>query len=435
MWSNLGNTIGSSLVSYAQQKEEAPRRALADRATKLGVENAELQQAALKQAATDKTALDTAVASGLDPDQIESKLPGHLRMSFRKSWNDAEAAAANLKSARAKAEEAEADYWGSLAAGVKPHLSESDGGLGAATIALQHAKQNGYDDAESYIDQLKQNPQGIGKLVEELIQKSPTQRKFAGEESDRALKTKQEERALEAAKQAAADREADNKRQDAIAAETSRHNKSMEARPVAGAQASFQAKEVLGDDGKSTMANFDARTGGYTRIDNGKPIKNPRPIPSALESQDARKFKQADPILRSVDELSEKINTQTGLIAKMSGGVEKVKAQANYNDDVAEYTALIEGFTPLVARALGHTGVLTQQDVDSVKALFPKPGDSKSLRDRKTARIKSIIGDLEAGADGAGATTPSGKPFVGERRRMGDAIGIWDGQGWKPEGQ
>ena len=173
---------------------------------------------------------------------------------------------------------------------------------------------------------------------------------------------------------------------------------------------SFQSKDVLNDAGKPVAANFNPRTGQYIEVATGQPITNPRPVPSAMETQDARKFKQAEPILRSVSELSERINTGQGLIAKISGSVEKAKAQANYNDDVAEYEALISGFTPLVARALGHTGVLTQQDVDSVKALFPKPGDSKSLRDRKIARIKSIIGELETGAGGTPTATDQPPP-------------------------
>lgn len=178
--------------------------------------------------------------------------------------------------------------------------------------------------------------------------------------------------------------------------------------PRADAQPSFQAKEVLNDAGTPVMANFDARSGRYIDPGTGQPIQAPRPVPSAMETQDSRKFKQAEPILRSVNELSERINTQQGAIAKIGGAVERAKAQANYNDDVAEYEALVSGFTPLVARALGHTGVLTQQDVDSVKALFPRPGDSKSLRDRKISRIKTIIGELEAGAGGG---TPPADPL------------------------
>lgn len=176
--------------------------------------------------------------------------------------------------------------------------------------------------------------------------------------------------------------------------EDARHNVAMEARAPVGGQPSLQAKEVLGDDGKPVMATFDPRTSAW-KTPTGEPIKNPRPVPSAMENMDARKFDKAAPILKSIEELSERINTQAGAIAKISGAVEKAKAKANYDDDVAEYTALVSGFTPLVARSLGHTGVLTEQDVQSVKELFPKPGDSKTLRDRKLARIKTIMGELE----------------------------------------
>ena len=106
-----------------------------------------------------------------------------------------------------------------------------------------------------------------------------------------------------------------------------------------------------------------------------QPGDAPYRAPTAAGEQEARKFRQARPVLRAVSDLSEKINTQQGLIAKMAGGAAKVAAQANYNDDVAEYEALVLGFTPLVARALGHTGVLTEQDVQSVRSLFPRPGD------------------------------------------------------------
>lgn len=134
-----------------------------------------------------------------------------------------------------------------------------------------------------------------------------------------------------------------------------------------------------------------------------------------IAATDKGKYKNAEPVLSAISELSEKINTGQGIMAKMGGGAAKIAAKANYDDDVAEFQALVEGFTPLMARALGHTGVLTQQDVDSVKALFPQPGNSKTLRDRKIARVRDIFNKLEgADADGATggpktATTPKGE--------------------------
>ena len=111
---------------------------------------------------------------------------------------------------------------------------------------------------------------------------------------------------------------------------------------------------------------------------------------------------RAAPVLKSIADLSERINTGQGVAAKITGAVERAKAQANLNDDVAEYEAVVSGFTPLLARAVGHTGVLTEQDVQSVRKMLPSPMDSKSVRDRKVARIHTIMGEMAPSAAGVG---------------------------------
>lgn len=120
--------------------------------------------------------------------------------------------------------------------------------------------------------------------------------------------------------------------------------------------------------------------------------------PTQQQRNTKAQYAKARPILGAISDLSERINTGQGVAAKAKGEVERQKAKINLNDDVAEYESMISGFTPLIARALGHTGVLTEQDVQSVKALFPRPGDSKSLRDRKVARIEQLMGAIESGA-------------------------------------
>ena len=106
---------------------------------------------------------------------------------------------------------------------------------------------------------------------------------------------------------------------------------------------------------------------------------------------------------------------------------------ANMNDDIAEYEALVSGFTPLVARALGHTGVLTEQDVQSVRAVFPRPGDSKSLRDRKMKRMRSLLSGVQEAVEttitnpvtaGAGA---GAAPMVQENKKTGEFRHSLDG--------
>src|SRR4030095_3537841 len=109
--------------------------------------------------------------------------------------------------------------------------------------------------------------------------------------------------------------------------------------------------------------------------------------------------------INAIDTLSARINVNQGVMAKVTGTVERAKAQANLNDDVAEYQSLIQAFTPLVARALGHTGVLTEQDVQSTREIFPKPTDPKSLRDRKIKRLKSFF-QVEGAEDGSEGAAP-----------------------------
>lgn len=206
------------------------------------------------------------------------------------------------------------------------------------------------------------------------------------------------------AERANADRIADNARQSSQFEETKRHNKAMEARqprPLAG-------EVIQGPNGPLIVNKETGRTSVVIGPD-GQPVKTAM---SSQERMDSRKFSKAAPVLRGIGELSERINTLQGVYAKAVGEVERQKAKVNLNDDVAEYEALVSGFTPMIARALGHTGVLTEQDVQSVKALFPRPADSKALRDRKINRMMTIIGELE-GVEGVPGVSPQpSKPKV-----------------------
>lgn len=136
------------------------------------------------------------------------------------------------------------------------------------------------------------------------------------------------------------------------------------------------------------------------------------PPATAEQRNQAGQYARVQPVLGAINELSLKINTGEGALAKIAGGVERAKAQANLNDDVAEYQAVVDSFAPLVARALGHTGVLTDKDVESAKAMFPKPGDSKTLRDRKMTRLTSLM-EGAASASGGGVPPPAGAGGTG----------------------
>lgn len=113
----------------------------------------------------------------------------------------------------------------------------------------------------------------------------------------------------------------------------------------------------------------------------------------------------AEPILAEVEALSGKINTISkdeggGLLggpsAKLSGAARGLKALAGLDQEISEYESLIAAFTPMVARALGHVGVLTEQDVQSAREVFPQKGDTKELAQAKLQRARRLISGLSA---------------------------------------
>jgi hypothetical protein len=140
--------------------------------------------------------------------------------------------------------------------------------------------------------------------------------------------------------------------------------------------------------------------------------------------------KRADIVIDSIGELSERINVNEGALATIKGATEQAKAKINLSDDVAEYEAVVATFVPLLARAVGHTGVLTQLDVDSVKQMLPSPRNSKALRDRKMERIRLLM----AGMNPTGEPDPSDQkdPIGGGGLSAPISVGGGGGRGVGP---
>lgn len=150
-----------------------------------------------------------------------------------------------------------------------------------------------------------------------------------------------------------------------------------------------------------------------------KPLKDAQgqdvaQAPTSMTRERSAAVKRVQPMIDAVVELVPRINDKAGLAAIAQGSWSKVQAAANYNDDVAEYAAVVESFTPLLARAMGHTGVLTEPDYQHSMAMLPKPRDSASLANRKLARLGKILG-LDVGDEpaGDGAVPDVGGTFQG----------------------
>lgn len=119
------------------------------------------------------------------------------------------------------------------------------------------------------------------------------------------------------------------------------------------------------------------------------------PLTSQMRERDGA-YRAVLPILDKLDELSARVNTNEGLYAKLAGTVHEQAAKANLDNDVAEYKKVLSALLPMAARAFGHTGVLTQQDIDSAKEIFASPSDSKELRDRLQVTVRSLLGKINS---------------------------------------
>jgi hypothetical protein len=150
----------------------------------------------------DQQAVDRAATGTSNVDQIVQNLKStgyaHLEATVRKQYGDADKAAQEAKEKRAAADSAEADYFGTLASGVKSWASRGpDAMMNAAQMALQHAKDNGHDVSQ-VAGMLQRNPQALPQILDSLIQASPKQRELLKGETEAA--TGAQRLALEAPK-------------------------------------------------------------------------------------------------------------------------------------------------------------------------------------------------------------------------------------------
>ena len=121
----------------------------------------------------------------------------------------------------------------------------------------------------------------------------------------------------------------------------------------------------------------------------------PNPPAAGAAAGGNEKVEAIVPTLQEINTLAQKIFTASGPMANITGAVRSSAAAVNLDDDVKIYRSLVRGMTPMIARALGHTGVLTEPDVQRTEALFPQMGilgsDSESVAAEKMAQMTRLI--------------------------------------------
>jgi len=149
-------------------------------------------------------------------------------------------------------------------------------------------------------------------------------------------------------------------------------------------------------------------------------------------------YGRAGVIVNKLAQQAERIQLQEGAAARLQEPKQRAEAYANIDLDTAEYMSTLKAFAPLIARSLGHTGVLTELDVESVRQGFWQPGESGELRQRKFDNVRGIMEMMKqpgkAASSGAPPKTtpsaPSGGAKPGEMKTTPHGTFSFDGTGW-----
>ena len=157
-----------------------------------------------------------------------------------------------------------------------------------------------------------------------------------------------------------------------------------------------------------------------------KMVEVTRALEQAKQSGDAvgsaRATQNAMMLAKQMVDLSNKLNfTEGGKDTLIQNGRQLFGKWTHQNNDRMELDSLSEGYAPIFARLIGHTGVLTQQDVDSVRRIMPRAGLNRdeSARINLTfmqtlqgaQQINALLGDIDP-------TLPKEAQSLEMRRRL-----------------
>jgi len=188
-----------------------------------------------------------------------------------------------------------------------------------------------------------------------------------------------------------------------------------------------------------------------------------RKPPTAQQRNTSGSLDAVENVVDQLDELSQQINTEQGIMATAAGTVRGAKAKLNYDRAVALYNAVLQSNATMLARARGEVGVVTDQDAMRALSAFPKPTTGRDvavgLFDLYRQQMRAHQGSLRGtGSRGQGAGSNRGgeqqdapaldmrpeniwTPESGKPRKVGNVrvfpngtIGRWNGTAWEKAG-
>jgi hypothetical protein len=167
------NSPFENLSQILQVKNQMAGNAALNEQRRALAEQERERTAKLKSDADDQAALNDALSTATTPEEVIARLKttrhGALIPSIQKQFAEAERLNGEVQQKKREAETAEREYFGHLAASVKPWEKDGPAALmNAANTAVQVAKQHGHDVSQ-WEAAIQQDPASLPKLLDSVI--------------------------------------------------------------------------------------------------------------------------------------------------------------------------------------------------------------------------------------------------------------------------
>lgn len=127
-----------------------------------------------------------------------------------------------------------------------------------------------------------------------------------------------------------------------------------------------------------------------------KPERAGGPKLTAQQLKDMHNFRKSEEVFMELSRLAQSVFTNESAIgSKLMALPQKGAAALNLAPQISLYESRRAGLVPIFARALGHTGVLTEIDVQRTESLFPKLGDSMELAQLKLESLHRLMSRVQ----------------------------------------
>jgi hypothetical protein len=161
-------------------------------------------------------------------------------------------------------------------------------------------------------------------------------------------------------------------------------------------------KRYLQADDRARQAPTVVFQGGLVNKDTGvwQPIvdekgRRPKPPPTAEMRNKQEAFRVGRTVFNELVGLAREVKRSSGVWARAKAPADRAAAKFNLDQSLKLYNDFVSGFSPMLARTIGHTGVLTDIDLLRTENILPGTGESGEIAEAKITRATNLLDKIE----------------------------------------